>query len=257
MTSFDLPRARPVTERPAPVDPPCWTHPEWSRRHPWLVQGCTSRGAGDDFDLSPFGSAPAGAVVRRWAELRRALGVTACVHAPQRHEIGIRSHAETSGGLHLVEPCDGHLTRHPDVLLAVATADCVAITLVAPAARAVAVLHAGWRGAAAGMARAGVAAMRDRLGVGEGDLEAHLGPAICGDCYEVGPEVHGALGLDLPPGNTPVDLRRVLARDLVAEGLPLAAITASTWCTRCGRSPFFSHRAGHLGRQMTFAAVRG
>lgn len=256
MTSFELPRARPVTERPAPVDPPCWHHPEWSERHPWLVQGCTGRGDDDDFDLSPFGAAPAGAVVQRWAELRRALGVAASVHAPQRHETGIRSHSETGGGLHLVEPCDGHVTRHPDVLLAVATADCVAITLVAPRERAVAVLHAGWRGVAGGMARAGVGAMRDRLGVQAHDLEAHLGPAICGACYEVGPEVHEALGLEVPPRNTPVDLRRVLVRDLVAEGLRPAAVTASTWCTRCGGSPFFSHRAGHAGRQMTFAAVR-
>lgn len=257
MSFSELPRARSVTERPVPGGPPCWLHPEWAERHPWLVQGCTGRGDEGDYDLSPFGPSRAGAVVQRWAELRRALGVVASVHAPQLHGVGIRHHAEPRGGLHLTDPCDGHLTRRPGLLVTVATADCTAITLVAPAARAVAVLHAGWRGAAAGMAGAGVAALRDRLGVAATDLEAHLGPSICGDCYEVGPEVHEALALEVPPENQPVDLRRVLTRDLSDAGLSLSAITASTWCTRCGDSPFFSHRGGDAERQVTYAAVRG
>lgn len=257
MASSELPRARSVTEGPTADGPPRWLHPEWEKRHSWLVQGCTGRGAEGDFDLSPFGTTPSGVVVQRWAALRRSLDLPASVHAPQQHGIGVRHHADLPGGLHLVDPCDGHITRRPGLLLTVATADCVAITLVAPAARAVAVLHAGWRGAAAGMAGAGVAALRDRLGVDPHQLEAHLGPSICGDCYEVGPEVHEALGLEAPPHNRPIDLRGVLTRDLSVAGLSLSAITASTWCTRCGDSPFFSHRAGHAGRQVTYVAVRG
>ena len=255
MPASRLPRSATTTERPAPSGPPHWSHPGWTERHPWLIQGITGRGADEGFDLSPFGVSPAGDVVRRWAELRRALGVTGAVHAPQQHGVGIRHHTARRGGLHLVDPCDGHLTRTPGLLVTVAVADCVPITLVAPEVRAVAVLHAGWRGVAAGMAGAGLAALADRFGVGPAEVEAHLGPAICGTCYEVGPEVHAALGVDVPDGNRPVDLRGVITRDLVAAGLPLDRITTSTWCTRCGDAPFFSHRAGASGRQVSYVAV--
>lgn len=256
MTLRCLPELRPITERPVDGELPLLTHPEWDRRHEWLVQGTTSRGEAGTFDLSLFGATPVEEAVRRWASMRTVLGVTTSIHAPQVHGVGVRLHREYPSGLHLAQGCDGHLTRSRSVLLTVMTADCVPVTLVDPSSRSVAVLHSGWRGTAAGMAAAGVGAFRDRLGIDPRRLEAHLGPSICGECYEVGPEVHAALGLDRPSSPTPVDLRAVLARDLIGAGVPLEAITVSSWCTRCAGSPFFSHRAGHAGRQVTCVARR-
>src|SRR5690606_4026579 len=106
-----------------------------------------------------------------------------------------------------------------------------------------------------GVLEAGVEAL-----VGAGShaaaLRMHCGPAICGECYEVGPEVHAALELPVPGGPEPVDLRAVLADRAVRLGIDPAHITISEHCTRCGSSPFFSHRAGQAGRQFAGLALR-
>ncbi|MBT8405803.1 MAG: polyphenol oxidase family protein [Gemmatimonadetes bacterium] len=246
-----------VTEAPACDALPVYTHPMWRDRHPWLVQGITAAGDGDvPFNLGLFTDEAAHRVLERWRQLGAELGVASAVHARQPHEATVRHHGTGAPGLHLSEACDGHLTRVAGRLLGVTVADCVPVTLVCPDRRAVAVVHAGWRGAAKGIAEAALRAFEYRLDVGPSRLEAHLGPAICGACYEVGPEVHEGLGLPVPDRPEPVDLRRALAVRLVAAGVPASAVTRSSWCTRCGDSPFFSHRGGHAGRQVAFAGIR-
>jgi copper oxidase (laccase) domain-containing protein len=89
------------------------------------------------------------------------------------------------------------------------------------------------------------------------DLHVHFGPAICGVCYEVGPEVHEALGLEVPAQNTPVDLRAVLAQRAIAAGVHAANVSTSTYCTRCSDRIFFSHRGGDAGRQMGLIGIEG
>jgi copper oxidase (laccase) domain-containing protein len=83
----------------------------------------------------------------------------------------------------------------------------------------------------------------------------HLGPAICGECFEVGPEVPEGLAL-AEPDATHVDLRAELARRAAALGVAPARISISGFCTRHGDSPFFSHRGGCAERQVTVLAVR-
>ncbi len=84
----------------------------------------------------------------------------------------------------------------------------------------------------------------------------HLGPAICGACYEVGPEVHAALGLEVPPLAAPVDLREALARQARAAGVPPESITISSLCTLCGDGNLFSHRGGRSERQVAILGLR-
>ena len=86
-------------------------------------------------------------------------------------------------------------------------------------------------------------------------MHAHLGPAICGACYEVGPEVHEALGQPPPTDNAPIDLRAVQAHQLIEAGVAPERITVSAHCTRCGTG-FFSHRAGDAGRQLGVLGIR-
>lgn len=89
----------------------------------------------------------------------------------------------------LVGEADALFTTRRGLPIAVRTADCVPILLAGPGV--VAAVHAGWRGAAAGIVPLVVAALRDRgLGLG---LRAAVGPAISGQRYEVGPEVVAAL----------------------------------------------------------------
>ncbi|WP_298134797.1 peptidoglycan editing factor PgeF [Acidiferrobacter sp.] len=85
---------------------------------------------------------------------------------------------------------DGSFTTRRGAICAVLTADCLPVVLAARDASCVAVLHAGWRGLAAGILEAGVAA----LPVASSGLAAWLGPAIGAGDYEVGEEVRQAFG---------------------------------------------------------------
>lgn len=245
-----------VREDRAPGPVPWYVHPEWAARFPWLVQGITGRGEDPEpFDLGLAGTVPVGTALSRWRALRDSVGCMRAVHARQVHGAALLWHDAGPPGLVLAEAADAHATRAEGVLLTVSVADCVPVFLVDPETRAVALLHAGWRGTAAGVLEAGIGALTG-AGARAAALHMHCGPAICGECYEVGPEVHEALGLSVPPRAEPVDLRAVLADRAVRLGVDPALITVSEYCTRCGSSPFFSHRAGQAGRQFAGVALR-
>lgn len=222
--------------------------PDWGR-FPWLVHGTTGAGPGSDLGL--FGATPAGEVHDRWRVLRETLGMPRAVHSRQVHGAAVMRHGDPAPGLLLTDGHDGHVSGIPGVLLTVAVADCAPLFLVDPERRRVALLHGGWRGTAAGIVEAGLRA----LGSAPAAVRAHLGPAICGACYEVGPEVHQALGLPVPDRNTPVDLRAVQARRLTDAGVPAGQVTVSEHCTRCGEG-FFSYRGGDGERQLGVLGVR-
>jgi YfiH family protein len=252
-----LGKARSVTEVPLDAEVPAYAHPEWSDGLPWLVQGITTRGTGSEpFDLALFGTGRTVDVLTRWEVVRRATGLDHVVHGRQVHGTTVRFHEVGPPGLYVAPACDGHVTAAPGVLLTVGLADCVGVSLVDPERRAVALLHCGWRGTAAGMLERGIEALCERMDSEREDIILHLGPAICGECYEVGPEVHTALGLTAPSGPAPVDLRDALAARAVAAGVKAAQVTVSTFCTKCGDSPFFSHRGGDAERHQAFLGMR-
>tara|TARA_B110000014_G_scaffold240978_1_gene209464 strand:+ start:295 stop:861 length:567 start_codon:yes stop_codon:yes gene_type:complete len=183
-------------------------------------------------------------------------GATSIAHGHQVHGTKIFKHETTSIGLNIFPDCDGHVTNSVGVLLAVTTADCVPIFLVDADRRAIAVLHAGWRGIAAGILDCGVTALREYSGSRPTDLMMHLGPSICGECYEVGTEVFKHLGQPIPLQPSPIDLRRVLAQKADNAGISPTNITSSDHCTRCTESALFSHRSGDMGRQVSYIGLR-
>jgi YfiH family protein len=234
----------------------CWTQPEWAQRFPWLVQGTTGRSpgpAGGDFRL--FGTERPPVAREIWTELARCHGFAGVAHARQLHGKKILIHEAPAEGLSVGEDADGHFSSAPGALMAVTVADCVPVFLVDPGRRAVALLHAGWRGTAAGILEEGISLLADRCPSGPEGVLVHLGPAICHGCYEVGPEVHRVLGLPEPEGPTPVDLRGVLGEKALRMGVMEANITRSSFCTLCGGSPFFSHRGGATQRQVGFVGI--
>ncbi|MDH3205905.1 MAG: polyphenol oxidase family protein [Gemmatimonadota bacterium] len=237
---------------------PALVHSGWLGHFPWLVQGTTTRGSGSpEFDLGLFsGASPGHRVHEHWDRLLARTEMACSVHARQLHEADVRLHRAVKKGLTIADPCDGHVTDTPGVLLAVATADCVPIFVVSPEPRAVAVLHAGWRGTVAGVLERGLDVLGDELGRSRSDLHLHLGPAICGHCYEVGSEVFEALGLPSPGAPTPIDLRQILVQRAVTVGVSLEHITVSTHCTRCTDSGLFSHRGGDGARQLGYMGIR-
>jgi copper oxidase (laccase) domain-containing protein len=95
--------------------------------------------------------------------------------------------------------------------------------------------------------------MLARFGLAPDELAIHLGPAICGRCYEVSVEVREQLtGQPVTrPGH--VDLRSLIAEH--ASELGVQKITVSEYCTRHDNDRFFSHRAGDTGRQIAVMAA--
>lgn len=233
-------------------DPAIYSLPRWTKAAPNLVHGITA-GA----DMSLFGSSPAGQVMPRWLRLHHALGCTGVVHAQQVHRAEVLVHSDVVHGVLVAGSADGHATSRTGLLLAVSVADCVPIFVADTRRSAVAMLHAGWRGAAAGILEQGIATMQRSFGSRAEDLMVHLGPAICGACFEVGAEVPPAIGLETVAAERVfVDLRNVLAARAVALGVPAHRVTVSAFCTRCGDSPFFSHRAGCAERQLALLALK-
>ncbi|MDA0328207.1 MAG: polyphenol oxidase family protein [Gemmatimonadetes bacterium] len=259
MTTDSLPPRSFARIREIPVArPPALVHPGWLDEFPWLVQGTTTRGgAGRPFDLGLFSGGTAEAeVLVNWEELRVATGATCVMHSRQVHGSEVRVHGGTATGLSIVGACDGHMTREPGVLLGVTIADCVPVFVVDASQRAVAAVHAGWRGAAEGVLERSIEAMATRFGTDTADVYIHLGPSICGDCYEVGPEVFEALGQSTPDRPTPIDLRAALGQRAVALGVDAERVSVSTHCTRCSDSALFSHRGGDAGRQVGYVGIR-
>jgi len=82
---------------------------------------------------------------------------------------------------------DAVVTDRPGIVLGVLTADCGPVLLAEPQAGVVAAVHAGWRGAIAGVLENAIAAM-ERLGARRARITAVLGPTISQENYEVGPE---------------------------------------------------------------------
>lgn len=232
---------------------PLWVHPEWRAAFPWLAQGTTGRGMGDEFDLGLSGAQPVGRVLDRWRALLRATAMETAAHSRQVHGADVWTHEERGApGVMVMDRFDGHATARPGLLLSVGIADCVPVSVVDPMRRVVAMLHSGWRGTAAGITERGVRLLAERWSSAPADLWLHCGPAICGACYEVGPEVHAAIHPDRDPpvGPTPIDVRAAIAERAVVLGLDPAHVTVSAHCTRCGPPDFFSHRAGSSARQM-------
>ena len=84
---------------------------------------------------------------------------------------------------------DALVTARPGILLGILTADCLPVIIVDRRCRAVAVVHAGWRGLLAGVVPATLEVLERRYGIGAADLRVYCGPAIGRCCYRVGDEV--------------------------------------------------------------------
>lgn len=184
---------------------------------------------------------------------------------------------------------DASLTNVPGLLLGIQTADCVPILLVDAKKRAVAAVHAGWRGTLARIAEKTIGEMRMHFGSNPADISAALGPAIGCCCYEVGTELvteftsqftDAAEYFDelrtgeepnplqwlnmMPPGHQPppknvrLDLHKANRSQLLRAGLNEANIFVSDLCTACHTDLFFSYRkeGANSGRLLAAVGIR-
>jgi len=150
---------------------------------------------------------------------------------------------------------DALLENAPGAIVAVKTADCVPLLLVDSIHRAVAAVHAGWRGTVAGVVERAVAALGAHYGSQPSDLHAAIGPAIGECCYEVGPEVAAQFGLE---GRAHVDLAEEVRRRLQAAGVGGQRISVAGLCTKCLAIDFHSYRrdGAAAGRLYSYVGIQ-
>lgn len=149
---------------------------------------------------------------------------------------------------------DALVTRTPDLAVSIRTADCFPILLADAETRAVAAIHAGWRGTAAGIVRSALDRMHAEFGTDPVNVYAAIGPGIGVCCYEVGVEVARQFGV---PVAGKIDLAVENRRQLVAGGVNPDRIDRVGGCTFCSPGLFFSWRRDQdrAGRMISFIRV--
>lgn len=216
---------------------------------PWLVHGFSTRALGD------FKGRSAG-------ESAAALGLEGkVITLKQVHSDTVRPADGEISGLEPRLEGDGLISRTPGETIGVGIADCLPLLLVDSRKRAVAAVHAGWRGSAARIAALAVERMRADYGSEPADLEAVIGPCISAEQYEVGEDVAGHFepGAVLREGRPKahVDLAAANRLQLLAAGLREGNIRGGVHCSF--RDPqFHSHRrdAERAGRMIAFIGLR-
>ncbi len=235
-----------------------------------LVHGFTGRSGGvcqgplSSLNLAPRPGASPGEVQENWARVRAQLGLPG---APIARVTQVHGCVVVDGDLAgetdlVVGTGDAVVVTRPAIIAAVRVADCVPVLLAAPGG--VAAVHAGWRGTAAAIVRAGVTALCERTGASPSQVVAAIGPCISVDAYEVGDEVVAGVGAVVPrdvfvregSGRPHVDLKAANAWLLREAGVE--EVDVLPHCTH-GDPAFFSHRreGPNTGRQAGVIAWSG
>jgi YfiH family protein len=159
---------------------------------------------------------------------------------------------------------DGLMTNVPGIPLVTLYADCVPLFFLDPVKKVIAASHSGWRGTAAGMGRCTVKRMEEAYGCDPGDILAAIGPSICGNCYEIGPDVAQFFAGEFlrssqtKPGKYQLDLQAANRRILEEAGVQPEHIIVGDICTCCNKELLFSHRGsmGHRGNMAGFLMLK-
>lgn len=188
------------------------------------------------------------------------------VHGNKIHEIKSRKDAQQVSG----KEGDGIICNLSGLKIGIKTADCVPILLAHPSG-VIAALHAGWRGTRKKIVHDCLNRLSKSYGLALEDLKVAIGPAICQNCYEVGPEVADQFDswvqesylLKRSNGKFSLNLRGVNLQLLLAAGIPEDSIFLASACTRCNDADYHSHR-GNLakridskGRNLSWALIEG
>jgi YfiH family protein len=160
---------------------------------------------------------------------------------------------------------DALVSNDPGLNIGVRTADCLPILLLDAEQRAVAAVHAGWRGSAAGIVHGAVQKMKAEFNSEPRNVMAAIGPCIRECCYQVGAEVVARFESLVPEwrgtpaepdGKRHLNLANVNIRQMQAAGVAAGSIFDSGLCTCCRSDIFYSYRQqpGEPGRMTTAIA---
>ncbi|KFU77152.1 conserved hypothetical protein [Amycolatopsis lurida] len=214
--------------------------------------GGASRPPYDTFNLGDHVGDDAGDVYANRKRLAAELGLAedrlAWMEQVHGRTATVVDGSETSAA----EATDALVTAEPGLALVVLVADCVPLLLADAEAGVVAAVHAGRVGARVGVVPAAIEAMRS-VGAEPARTEALLGPAICGDCYEVPAEMAADVEKHVPgsacktrKGTPGLDLRAGLWRQLADLGV--GKIGVDPRCTNEDKTLFSFRRDGTTGR---------
>lgn len=217
--------------------------------------------------------------VTRWQDLANTLGVELGslvrmrqIHGADVFEAGKRGRESfsqvvgESDSRSLYDSCpdaDIAIADDPAVAVSVKAADCVPILLADRRTGAVAAIHAGWKGTAAGAAIVAVRALTSRYGTNPEDVIAAVGPSIGPCCYEVGPDLASHFASRAKASHwftrdarPHLDLWRATRDQLSDAGVPPQQIHVCRLCTFDHPALFHSYRrdGGNAGRLV--AAIR-
>jgi YfiH family protein len=150
---------------------------------------------------------------------------------------------------------DALISNRPGIALSIRTADCLPILIADPAKRAIAAIHAGWRGTVQEIVPKTVRAMEDQFGSRPEDLVVVVGPGIGSCCFEVGPEVAGQFGVS---GRAKIDLVETIRRQLGRNDGATRQFAATGLCTVCRADLFHSYRRDReaAGRMVSVIGIK-
>lgn len=221
--------------------------PPWRSRQGWLrcpsvddqgdfFLGFTTRALGDMKDPRRFAAAlrKAGADPSSWTG------------GQQVHGTRVLWTAKPSAWPEGAPRTDGAATARKDLALRVFAADCAPVAVLDGKGRAMALVHAGWRGVQKGILPKTLHLLKRKTGTGPRDARVWIGPCIHPCCYEVGYDVarffpRAARPRRGAPGKFSLDLPAALRAQAARAGVPAARISYAPHCTACDRR-FFSYR---------------
>jgi polyphenol oxidase len=208
-----------------------------------------------------FGRGDDAAVAENYRRLGKAVGFdwTKVVLSHQTHTTNVRLVTKEDAGKGTVRErdytdVDGLITNEPGLPLVTFYADCVPLYFADLKNKAIGLSHSGWRGTVGRMGEQTLKAMHEAFGTNPQDVIAAVGPSICGECFEVGPEVVAEFAnafskeqmkLLCHAGNgdrSYIDLWKANRIVLEEAGIPEQNISVTNLCTRCNPDLLYSHR---------------
>ena len=161
---------------------------------------------------------------------------------------------------------DALITDKPGILVGVRTADCVPLLAYDPRHKAVAAIHAGWKGILVGIIESSLQAMKKEFHTDPSSLIVAVGATLCPGCFEIGPEVAQDFfkkfgdRLTITPsegGKSFIDLKKACELILTDAGVLVQNIEFYLPCNKCRENLFFSFRRGDENdRQLSFIGLK-
>jgi len=165
----------------------------------------------------------------------------------------------------IIPQIDALMTHEEKVPLVVRTADCLPIFIYDPKKKAIALIHAGWRGSVLRIAPRTIEKMEEFFRSDPKKLLIYFGPSIGPCCYEVDKNVIHSLdetfsnwkdfARQITKEKYMLDLRKMNASQLYECGVRPEHIEISPYCTACRTDLFFSYRKEGPGTGRIFSVI--